>query len=147
MSSQALRPHRLHWVALGLLVLSVGINYVDRGNLGVAAKSIERDLHFSPDKLGILLGGFFWTYSLFQVLAGKLVDRWNVNWVYAVGFLLWSGATGLTGLANSFGTILLLRLILGAGESVAYPAYSKIIATDFPEQLRGTANALIDSGS
>jgi MFS transporter, ACS family, D-galactonate transporter len=147
MSSEALRPHRLHWVALGLLVLSVGINYIDRGNLGVAAKSIERDLHFSPDKLGILLGGFFWTYSLLQVLAGKLVDRWNVHWVYAVGFLLWSGATGLTGLTNSFGTILLLRLILGAGESVAYPSYSKIIATDFPEQLRGTANALIDSGS
>jgi ACS family D-galactonate transporter-like MFS transporter len=42
---------------------------------------------------------------------------------------------------------LLLRFLLGAGESIAYPAYSKIIATTFPESLRGTANALIDSGS
>ena len=50
-------------------------------------------------------------------------------------------------LANSFAAILCLRLLLGAGESVAYPAYSKIIAATFPEHLRGTANALIDAGS
>lgn len=141
------KPKSLQWVALGLLVISVGINYADRGNLGVAARSIEKDLRFSPDKLGLLLAAFFWTYSLCQIIAGKLIDRWNVNWVYAVGFLLWSAATGLTGAASSFGMIFLLRLILGAGESIAYPAYSKIIATSFPEQLRGTANALIDSGS
>jgi MFS transporter, ACS family, D-galactonate transporter len=143
----ASRSRVLDWTALALLVASVCINYADRTNLAVAAKSIEADLHFRPDYLGILLGGFFWTYSLMQLAAGKLIDRWNVNWVYATAFLLWSGATALTGLANSFATILCLRLLLGAGESVAYPAYSKIIAATFPEHLRGTANALIDAGS
>lgn len=141
------KPKFLHWVALALLVVSVGINYVDRGNLGVAATSIEAELRFPPQHLGILLGGFFWTYALLQILAGKIIDRWNVNWVYAIAFLLWSAATGLTGLASAFSVIFCLRLILGASESVAYPAYSKIIATTFPEQLRGTANALIDAGS
>ncbi len=141
------RPQRLQWVALSLLVISVCINYVDRGNLGVAAKSIQDDLHFGAGSLGGLLGAFFWTYSICQLIAGKLIDRWNVNWVYAAGFLLWSAATGLTGLATSFTGFFFLRLILGAGESIAYPAYSKIIATSFPESLRGTANALIDCGS
>jgi len=141
------RPSTLHWTALALLVISVFINYIDRGNLGVAARSIESDLHFPPEYLGILLGGFFWTYSLFQIAAGKIIDRWNVNWVYAAGFLIWSAATGLTGLASAFSVLFCLRLVLGAGESVAYPAYSKIIAATFPEQLRGTANALIDAGS
>ena len=147
METAAARPKTLHWIALSLLVISVCINYVDRGNLGVAARSIESDLHFRPEYLGLLLGGFFWTYSFFQIAAGKIIDRWNVNWVYAIGFLIWSAATGLTGLASSFSVIFCLRLVLGAGESVAYPAYSKIIATTFPEQLRGTANALIDAGS
>lgn len=147
METAASRPTNLHWLALWLLVVSVCINYVDRGNLGVAAKSIEADLHFPPEYLGILLGGFFWTYSLFQIPAGKILDRWNVNWIYAIGFLIWSGATVFTGIASAFWLIFCLRLILGAGESVAYPAYSKIIATTFPEQLRGTANALIDAGS
>ncbi len=77
----------------------------------------------------------------------KLIDHWNVNWVYAGGFLLWSAATGLTGLAILLWLIFVLRLMLGAGESIAYPAYSKMIVISFPEQLRGTANALIDAGS
>lgn len=137
----------MHWIALGLLVISVCINYADRGNLGVAAHSMQTELHFSPQELGILLASFSLTYSLMQLLAGPAIDRWNVNWLYALGFLLWSAATGLTGLASSFATILCLRLALGAGESIAYPAYSKIICAVFPENLRGTANALIDAGS
>lgn len=147
MSTEELRPRKLHWWALALLVISVCINYIDRGNLGVAAHSIASDLHFSPDQLGWLLGSVFWTYSLCQPVAGKLIDRWNVNWVFAAGFFVWSLATAFTGLVSGFSAILLLRLVLGAGESIAYPAYSKIIATNFPERLRGTANALIDAGS
>lgn len=141
------KPDGLQWVALSLLVVSVAINYADRGNLGVALKSIQRELLLNPRDLGWLSTGFFWTYALFQLAAGKLIDRWNVNWVYALGYLAWSAATGATGLAGSFALIFCLRLILGVGESIAYPSYSKIIATSFPEDLRGTANALIDAGS
>ncbi len=142
-----LKPTTLQWIALALLVISVGINYADRGNLAVAATRIETELHFDPRLLGILGTGFFWTYSLSQLFAGKVIDRWNVNWVYAIAFLIWSGATALTGFVSSFALLFTLRLLLGFGESVAYPSYSKIIANFFPEQLRGTANALIDAGS
>lgn len=147
MPAAVLKPRPIHWVALILLFVSISINYADRGNLGVAARSIETELHLSKDQLGILLSAFSITYALSQLASGKLIDRWNVNWVYAVAFLFWSGATGLTGLASSFTSIFSLRLLLGASESVAYPSYSKIICISFPEELRGTANALIDAGS
>jgi len=147
MSAAELKPRTIHWIALALLVVSVCINYADRGNLGVAARSLETELHFSKDQLGILLSAFSLTYALSQFAAGKVIDRWNVNWVYAVAFLLWSGATGFTGLAGGFTSIFVLRLLLGVSESMAYPSYSKIICISFPEQLRGTANALIDAGS
>ena len=141
------KPRPLDWFAIALLVISVFINYADRGNLGVAARTISGELHLAPDELGYLLAAFSLTYALCQLVAGKLIDHWNVNWVYAIGFLLWSAATGLTGFAHSFATIMILRLLLGASESVAYPAYSKMIVISFPEQLRGTVNALIDAGS
>jgi MFS family permease len=137
----------LAWFALALLVISVCINYADRGNLGVAAKSLERELHLQPDQLGTLLGAFSLTYAISLIAAGKLIDKWNVNWLYAAGFLLWSGATSATALATGFWSILALRLLLGISESVAYPAYAKMIVTSFPEALRGTANGLIDAGS
>jgi MFS family permease len=147
MNRAMLKPRTLHWFALVLLVISVCINYADRGNLGVAAKSISAELHLAPDQLGYLLAAFSLTYAIGQLISGKIIERWNVNWAYAAGFLLWSAATGLTGVVHTFSAILILRLILGMSESVAYPAYSKMIVISFPEQLRGTTNALIDAGS
>jgi MFS family permease len=147
MAKTELKPRSLHWFALALLVISVCINYADRGNLGVAAKSLERELHLGPDQLGTLLGAFSVTYALSLIIAGKVIDLWNVNWLYAAAFFLWSAATGATGLANTFNEILLLRFLLGVSESIAYPAYAKMIVTSFPETLRGTANGLVDAGS
>jgi ACS family D-galactonate transporter-like MFS transporter len=141
------KPRALHWFALSLLVISVCINYADRGNLGVAAKSISVDLHLAPEQLGYLLAAFSMTYAFGQLISGKIIDHLNVNWAYALGFLLWSAATGLTGAVQTFGAVLILRLVLGFSESIAYPAYSKMIVISFPEQLRGTTNSLIDAGS
>jgi ACS family D-galactonate transporter-like MFS transporter len=137
---------RGQWILLALLVVSVTINYIDRGNLSVAASRLSIELQVDPEKIGILLSSFFVTYAGFQIVAGWLIDRYSVYWIFAGGFFIWSAATALTGLAGGFITILALRLLLGIGESVSYPAYSKIIAQGFTEQHRGLANGLIDLG-
>jgi len=137
----------LHWRALILLVLSVGINYIDRGSLSIAAPILQKEMGLSPEQLGLLFSSFFWTYASFQILAGWLVDRYNVNVVFGIGFLVWSCATAATGMVGGFTGLLILRVLLGAGESVAYPAYSKILATGFPDRHRGLTNGLIDAGS
>ena len=134
---------------LALLVISGFLNYVDRANLSVGLVDIQNEMHLSPYQLGVLQSAFFWTYAAFQLfaVAGWLVDRFNVFWVLAVGFFLWSGATAVTGLAHAFAVMFALRLLLGMGESVAYPSYSRILANNFPEYHRGLANALIDAGT
>jgi len=137
---------RVQWIVLGLLVVSIGVNYIDRGALSVAAPFLSGDLHLSKTQLGELFSTFFWTYAAFQLVAGWLVDRYDVRWVLAGGFLIWSLATTFTGLVGSFGALFSLRLLLGMGEAVAYPSYSRILAGSFPERHRGTANALIDAG-
>ena len=129
-----------------LLALSIFINYIDRGNLALAAPLIKDELGLSLSQLGILLSSFFWTYAIFQIVSGWLVDRFPVNWVLAMGILLWSAATFGTGLVHSFGLLLAMRLILGIGESVAYPSYSKIISRHFSEYQRGRANSVISAG-
>ncbi len=138
---------RPQWIFLLLLVASICINYVDRGSLSIAGPILGKELSLSPLQLGILYSAFFWTYMTLQPVTGWLVDRFNVNWVYAGGFLIWSGATLATGLCSTFGAIFFVRLILGMGESVAYPSYSKILAGHFHEQQRGVANSLVDAGS
>lgn len=141
------RIPRALWCILALMVVSVAINYIDRGNLSTAAPLLKADMAITPAQLGVLLSAFFWTYALLQVASGSLVDRYDAQWVMAIGFFVWSMATAATGLARSFGAVLLFRLLLGIGESVAYPCYSKILAAYFSEHQRGLANGLIDAGT
>src|SRR5438093_3984268 len=116
------RMTRAQWGLLVLLIFSVFINYIDRGTLSVAAPAIRGELGFDPKQLGTLLSSFFLTYALLQVPSGWLVDRYPVLWVFGLGYLIWSLATFFTGLTSGFGALLWLRLMLGVGESVAYPA-------------------------
>ncbi len=138
---------RVQTRVLILLSVSVCINYVDRGTLSVAAPQLTKELSLDPKQMGLLLSCFFWTYALSQIGSGWLVDRYNVRWVFGMGFLLWSAATLATGFSSGFLALLGFRLLLGVGESVAYPSYSKILVGTFPQTRRGTANALIDAAS
>jgi MFS transporter, ACS family, D-galactonate transporter len=131
---------------LVLLGLSVLINYIDRSNLSIAAPLLKGELGISNTQLGTLLSAFFWTYALMQLPAGWLVDRFDVKWVFAAGFFIWSAATGVTGLLHGFTALLVIRIILGIGESVAFPSYSKILRSHFQEDRRGFANAVIMFG-
>jgi ACS family D-galactonate transporter-like MFS transporter len=133
-------------VWLGLLAVSVLINYVDRGNLAVAAPLLKDELRISTTQIGVLITAFFWTYTAVMAVSGWLVDRFDVNWVLAAGFVLWSLATAATGLAHTFALLLVARMVLGLGESVAFPSFGKIIALNVPQQHRATANAMITSG-
>lgn len=129
-----------------LLGLSVFINYIDRANLSVAAPLLQAELGLSHAQLGILLSAFFWTYAAMQLLAGWLVDRFEVKWVFAIGFLVWSLATAFTGALHAFAALLAIRVVLGIGESVAYPSYAKIFANHFAENQRGLANSIVGAG-
>ncbi len=129
-----------------LLGLSVFINYIDRGNLSIAAPLLKDELRVGPAQLGFLLSAFFWTYACLQPVYGWLVDRLNVYWLLAACYFTWSLATAATGLVRGFAVLFLLRLIVGFGEAVCYPAYSKIIALNYPEEHRGLANSVVAAG-
>jgi MFS family permease len=136
---------RVFLPTLVLLVVAVLINYVDRGNLALAAPLLKIEWGMSASQLGILLSAFFWTYTALQFVMGLFVDRWGANRMMAFGFLAWSLATILTGAAMGFATLLWLRLLLGVGESVMFPASSKILAEHLPEHARGFANGLMNA--
>ena len=135
------------WGIVCLLLLSVCINYIDRGSLSVAAPILSGEFSLSPRKLGYLLSAFFWSYTAFQLVTGWLVDRHDVKWVYAGGFLLWSLAMAATGFAASFTALFVARLALGIGESVFLPSASRIVVRLFPAERRGLPNALVDVGT
>ncbi len=129
-----------------LLAAAVFINYFDRGNLATASPLLQRELGLSNSELGILFSAFFWSYAPLQPVAGWLAQRFDVRYVLGCGLALWALATMLTGLATSFAMILILRVLLGIGESVAYPCNAKFLAQRVPIHERGRSNGFIAVG-
>jgi MFS family permease len=121
----------------------VFINYVDRGTLPTAAHLIQGDLRLDDAQMGKLFSAFFWTYSLMQIPVGWIAERFGAHRVLALGLTLWASATVLTGFAHSFSTLLLLRLLLGLGESAGFPCMSKLLAVSVPPKGLGTANGIV----
>jgi MFS family permease len=129
--------------ALFLLFVAVVINYVDRGNLSIAAPLLKEEWHLSSSALGALFSAFFVTYTAMQFVGGWLFDRFDPCRVLALGFLVWSLATAATALSTGFVMLLSLRLLLGLGESVICPTSSQILARYLPEERRGFANGVV----
>ena len=129
-----------------LLATAVFINYVDRGNLATAAPLMKDELGLNNTQFGLLLSAFFWTYTPGQVLSGWLAERINAYRVLTLGLIVWALATAATGLASTFAVLLGLRLVLGVGESAAFPCSSKLLAEFLPSHKLGAANGMIGAG-
>src|SRR5438552_2422404 len=117
-----LRDSSQRWWLMVLLIAGMVICYAHRGALSVAAPFMIKELHLPPAAMGILLSAFFWCYSFLQIPAGWLVDRFGVKRAYALGFIIWTIASACTGLAGSLVSLVLLQILLGIGQSVAFPA-------------------------
>lgn len=141
MSFAAASPARSATPLVLMLVAAVFINYVDRGMIAVAAPLIKDEMALTATQFGIAVSAFFWIYGPAQLLVGWMVDRFNTERLLAGGVALWGGATAATALVGGLAPLVALRMLLGLGESVAFPASSKLIARDVPAAHRGSANA------
>ncbi len=135
------------WTIVGLLFAASLINYLDRATISFALPLISKDLGLGPETKGMLLSAFFWSYALMQVPIGWCADRFNLRWLYAAAFTLWSLAQGLTGLAASVAVLIFFRILLGIGESIYLPGGTKIVSLFFGRERRGLPSGLFDFGT
>jgi MFS family permease len=140
-------PSRATSTRLVLLIAAVLlIDYVDRGNLATVAPLMQSDLHLTNKQLGLLLSAFFYTYVLAMMPLGWVAERYGAHRVLAAGTALWAISTLLTGFAGGFVSLLVLRLLLGLGESAAFPSSSKLVASAVEPARLGVANGLMAFG-
>src|ERR1041385_6823720 len=135
------------WTITGLLFLAGFINYFDRAIVSIALPVIGADLHLGPAIKGVLLSAFFWSYALMQLPAGWASDRFDLRWLYCGGFALWSLSCGLTGFAAGLTALLVMRVLLGIGESIYVPGGVKIVSVLFGPQQRGLASGIMNCGT
>lgn len=136
--------------AIILIGAAIALNYVDRGAVSVAAPLIKDEFGLSNERYGVIVSSFYWTYVPALALAGWLADKMSVRQLMALGVATWAIATiGMgfvgTGVAGGVTGLLLLRLLMGLGEGVAFPCGSKLIAR-VPDGARGLANVSLSGG-
>ena len=135
------------WNLVLLLFIASLINYLDRATLSFAIKPIAKELNLDPAIKGVLLSAFFWSYALMQIPMGLLSDRWNLRWLYAGAFTVWSVAQGLTGFATTLGALIVFRMVLGVGEAIYLPGGTKVVSLLFKVHERGLPCGLFDFGT
>lgn len=133
------------WLVL-LLTTAVFVNYIDRGALATSAPLMQDELKLTASQLGVLLSAFYYGYVAFMIPAGWLAERYGAKQVLAIGVAIWSIATLSTGLVTSFAALLAVRILLGIGESAAFPCASKLIAGAVETTRVGAANGVLSFG-
>jgi MFS family permease len=137
------------WLTVLLLGTGLTIAYVDRTNLSVALASAEfrNFFHLSDAQRGLLNSAFFWSYTVLQIPAGLLVDRFGVKKPVMWGLLVWCAASAATAGVSALWQLIGLRLVLGVGESVIFPGGLSWIHRNVEERRRGLAAGIFVSGT
>jgi len=141
-TTSAMTPTNRRFRIMGLLFVTVVINYLDRSNISIAAPSMASDFHLDPVQLGLVFSAFSWTYTPFQLPGGWLVDRVHPRILYPVIIMLWSLATLSLGLANGLVMLIVLRMAVGFFEVPTFLINNRIATTWFGEKERATCIAV-----
>ncbi|MBV8909540.1 MAG: MFS transporter, partial [Gammaproteobacteria bacterium] len=139
-------PTRVRYVVLALTVCVAILLYLDRYCLGYVTPYLKEGLGLTSGETGFMLGAFFYTYAIGQIPAGWLADRYGVRWMLSLYLAVWSVMTGLTGLAEGFVLLLLLRFGCGLFEAGCYPACAGLIRRWIPYEQRGLASGVVSLG-
>jgi MFS transporter, ACS family, D-galactonate transporter len=138
---------RRRWGIAFLLGFGVLVNYFDRVNLSVSQAALHDAFGISTVTFGFLLSSYSWSYAVFQVPSGLILDRFGVKLVGRIGTLLWSIASFAAAISTGLAGFLGARLLLGVGEAPTFPANAKAIGYWFPAQERSLATAIFDSAA
>jgi MFS family permease len=135
------------WKITFLLFLYMLVNFADKIVVGLAGVPIMTDLKLEPEQFGFLGSSFFFLFSISAIVVGFIVNRVDTRWVLLILALIWAlvqfpmvGTVGFT-------TLVICRIILGAGEGPAAAVAVHAIYKWFPDEKRTLPTAILSQGS
>ncbi len=130
--------------ALTLLLAINLFNYIDRYILAAAEPEISKEFFPNPSdssiadaKMGLLATAFMVSYMVLSPVFGLLADKTRRWVIIGAGVIIWSLASGASGLAATFTILFLTRILVGVGEAAYGPVAPTIIADMYPIEKRG----------
>ena len=138
-STGAQKPtHFRYWIAV-MLFITVVINYLDRNNISTTVVAMKDEFGVGNVEMGWVLAGFGWTYALFQIPGGWLVDRMTPRVFYPILLVLWSLATLGMAFVSTIAGLFVLRALVGMLEAPSYSINNQVVSSWFPNKERAGA--------
>src|SRR2546430_15356572 len=135
------------WKITFLLFLFMLVNFADKIVVGLAGAPIIDELKLSPEQFGLLGSSFFVLFSISAIVVGFIVNRIDTRWVLLAMAVIWSVAQFPMVGTVSFTTLVICRIILGAGEGPAFSVAAHAIYKWFPDEKRTLPTAILSQGS
>jgi ACS family hexuronate transporter-like MFS transporter len=165
-AAPAARIGKFRWTICGLLFLAATINYVDRQVIGILKPTLQAQFGWTEIDYGDIVFAFQMAYAIGYLFAGRVMDLLGIKRGFALALAIWSlaamaaaavprfgpaaalllGGFGLTYSASVAGFIV-VRFVLGLGESGNFPAAIKTVAEWFPQRERAFATGLFNAGT
>jgi len=148
--NQSERPTRIRWTIVGWLTLVMMLTYLDRLNLSIAGKYIQDEFSISTQTMGWIFSAFLLGYALFQIPGGWAGDRFGARNLLTIAIVWWSAFTALTALAPNLilarwfgvaGSLMIVRFLVGVGESSSSPNANKIVGHWMGSAHRATGSS------
>ncbi|WP_242884207.1 MFS transporter [Actinomadura litoris] len=142
------RVHRQNTLVL-IMFFAAGIVFLDRFGITFLFPQIGEELHLSNSRLGALVSvtAVAWAVSslIFSAVSDRLGGR--TKWMIVASLVLFSCSVGLIGLAPNYGTMLLLRALIGFCEGPALPLIQGAVARSSPPERRGRDMGVVIAGT
>ncbi|HXI07031.1 MAG: MFS transporter [Bradyrhizobium sp.] len=135
------------WKVTFLLFLFMVVNFADKIVVNLAGVPIRTDLQLDPEQFGFLGSSFFFLFSISAIVVGFIVNRIATRWVLLVMAIIWSLAQFPMVGTVSFTTLVICRIILGAGEGPAFSVAAHAVYKWFPDERRTLPTAILSQGS
>lgn len=133
---------QLRWLAVCTLVVSSGLNYLDRNVFSALMPTLRAEFNISSEQLGLIITAFSIPYALASPLMGLFIDRVGLRWGASTVVGLWSLVGIATGFAGNLGALIACRALLGLTESGGIPVTGKGYATYLNERDRALGNGI-----
>jgi MFS family permease len=135
------------WRITFLLFLFMLVNFADKIVVGLAGVPIMTELKLEPEQFGLLGSSFFFLFSISAIIVGFIVNRIDTRWVLLALAVVWALTQFPMVSEVSFTTLLICRIILGAGEGPAFSVAAHAIYKWFPDEKRTLPTAILSQGS
>ncbi|MBO0603004.1 MFS transporter [Sporosarcina sp. E16_3] len=129
-----------------VLFLGAVVSIFDRMVMSLAITGIGAEFDLDASMKGIILSSFFLGYAIMSIPGGWLADKFGSKIVIVISIITWSIFTGLSGLAWSVTSLIVIRFLFGLGEGGFPGASTKAIAEYIPKDKRPKSQAFVKSG-